>query len=71
MIRLSLTHADLADMIGTTRETVTNQMNRFKRMGLVGAVGRHLVVDRRCLMEFMRHEESRPDDESHSLDRSA
>jgi CRP/FNR family transcriptional regulator len=53
LLRLSLTHADLADMIGTTRETVTNQMNRFHRMGLVRAHGRHLVVNRRRMADYV------------------
>ena len=35
MIPLRLTHEDLANLIGTTRETVTTQMIRFRRMGLV------------------------------------
>jgi CRP/FNR family transcriptional regulator len=46
LIRLRLIHADLANMIGTTRETVTNQLNRFRRVGLVNVRGHHLVVDR-------------------------
>ena len=56
MLRLSLTHADLADMIGTTRETVTNQLNRFHRMGLVWAHRRHLVVNRRRLADYVQSE---------------
>ena len=54
LLRLSLTHADLADMIGTTRETVTNQLNRFRRMGLVWAYRRHLVVNRRRMADHLR-----------------
>ena len=54
LLRLSLTHADLADMIGTTRETVTNQLNRFHRMNLVWAQGRHLVVNRRRMADYVQ-----------------
>jgi CRP/FNR family transcriptional regulator len=56
LLRPSLTHADLADMIGTTRETVTNQLNRFHRMGLVWAHRRHLVVNRRGMADFVKSE---------------
>jgi CRP-like cAMP-binding protein len=35
VIPLRLTHEDLANRIGTTRETVTTQRIRFRRMGLV------------------------------------
>jgi len=54
MVRPSLTHADLANLIGTTRETVTTQMIRFRRMGLVKRQDRFLVVDKSRLEEFGR-----------------
>ena len=54
LLRLSLTHAELAEMIGTTRETVTNQMNRFHRMDLVWNHDRHLVVNRRRMADYVR-----------------
>jgi CRP/FNR family transcriptional regulator len=59
VIRLRLTHEDLANLIGTTRETATTQLNRFERMGLVHRRGRHLVVLRQRLGEFIRSEELR------------
>ena len=71
MLRLSLTHADLADMIGTTRETVTNQMNRFRRMGLVRAHGRRLVVNRRRMADYVRSEGVWRNGEGLELDKSA
>lgn len=57
LIRLRLTHADLANLIGTTRETVTTQLNRFKRMGLVGTRGQRIIVRRGAFAEFARREE--------------
>jgi CRP/FNR family transcriptional regulator len=60
LIRPPLTHSDLAGMIGTTRETVSNQMGRFKRMGLVRSRGRRLIVDTRRLGDFIRSEEAAP-----------
>jgi CRP/FNR family transcriptional regulator len=71
LIRLSLTHADLAEMIGTTRETVTYQMNRFKRMGLVAARGRRIVIDRNRLSDFLRSGETRAESGPPPLHRSA
>ena len=71
MLRLSLTHADLADMIGTTRETVTNQLNRFRRMGLVWAHRRHLVVNRRRMVDYVQSEGSWRDGEGLELAKSA
>jgi cAMP-binding proteins - catabolite gene activator and regulatory subunit of cAMP-dependent protein kinases len=52
MLRPLLTHTDLAEMIGATRETVTTQMIRFRRMGLVKRQDRFLVVNKPRLEEF-------------------
>jgi CRP/FNR family transcriptional regulator len=59
VIPLRLTHEDLANLIGTTRETVTTQLNRFRRMRLVKRQDRYLVVNRPRLEEFNRGEEMR------------
>lgn len=59
VISLRLTHEDLANMIGTTRETVTTQMNRFRRMGLVKRQDGFLVVNRPRLEGFSHPEEGR------------
>lgn len=64
LIALRLTHEDLANMIGTTRETVTTQLNRFRRMGLLKRQDRFLLVNRRRLEEFGRSEEAPPRRES-------
>lgn len=53
-IPLRLTHEDLAKLIGTTRETVTTQVNRFRRHGLVRREGRFFLVNRKKLAEFLR-----------------
>jgi len=54
LITLRLTHEDLANLIGTTRETVTTQMIRFRRMGFVRSQDRFLIVDKARLKEFGR-----------------
>jgi CRP/FNR family transcriptional regulator len=54
LLRPSLSHADLAEMIATTRETVTIQLNRFRRLGLVEIRNRRLLVDRRRLADYLR-----------------
>jgi CRP-like cAMP-binding protein len=54
VIPLRLTHEDLANLIGTTRETVTTQMIRFRRRGLVKRQDRFLVVNKHRLAEFGR-----------------
>jgi CRP-like cAMP-binding protein len=58
MILLRLTHEDLAKMIGTTRETVTAQISKFKRLGLLKRDGPHFIVNTHLLVRFLYPEES-------------
>lgn len=71
MLRPLLTHTDLAEMIGTTRETVTNQMNRFHRMGLAWSHRRHLVVNRHRLADYVQSEGSWRNEEGLVLEKGA
>jgi CRP/FNR family transcriptional regulator, cyclic AMP receptor protein len=43
-LKLTLTHEEIAQMIGTTRETVTRAMARFKRQKLIEVRGATLVL---------------------------
>ena len=43
-LALRFTHHDLASMIGATRETVTNVLNRFRDDGLITVEDRHIVI---------------------------
>lgn len=61
LIQLRLTHEDLAKLIGTTRETVSTQMNRFRRMGLLKREGRHLLVNSDRLTRFLAPAEGEPE----------
>lgn len=53
-LSVKLTHEDLANLIGTTRETVTTQLTRFRRMRLVRREGRSLLLDIPRLKAFVR-----------------
>jgi len=44
MIRLKLTHQEIANLVGSTRETTTLILNDFKRRGLVEFSGRRIIV---------------------------
>jgi CRP/FNR family transcriptional regulator len=59
LIKLRLTHEELANLIGTTRETVTTQLNRFSRMGLLCRRARQFVVSRPRLNRFIHSGDSR------------
>jgi len=44
MLRVKLTHQELANIIGSTRETTTLVLNDFKRQGLIEFLGRKIVI---------------------------
>jgi CRP/FNR family transcriptional regulator len=64
-ILLRLTHEDLANLIGTTRETVTTQIKKFKRLGLLKRDGRHFIVNTRLLTRFIYPEETPSEEIAH------
>ncbi len=59
LIDVCLTHEDLANLIGTSRETVTTQLCKFTRMGLLKREARRFIVARPKLADFIRSEEIR------------
>lgn len=43
-IDIPLTHKDIANLVGVTRETISIELKKFERKGLVGRHGRHIVI---------------------------
>jgi CRP-like cAMP-binding protein len=60
LIQLRLTHEDLAKLIGTTRETVTTQVKRLRKMGLLKRAGRHFVLDMERIAKFVSPADAEP-----------
>jgi len=50
-IRFSLTHEEIGDFIGTTRETVTRTMSQFKSDHLIDLRGSTLIIQNRSGLE--------------------
>ena len=48
---------ELANLIGTTREAVSTQMSRFRRMGLIRREGKALLLNVPRLVKLTREEE--------------
>jgi CRP/FNR family cyclic AMP-dependent transcriptional regulator len=44
MINVKLTHMDYADLIASTRETVTAELNKLRSEGVIDFDGKHVVV---------------------------
>lgn len=49
LIELRLTHQDLAEVVGTTRVTVTRLLNQFEQQGMILRPRRHFIVLRSLL----------------------
>jgi CRP/FNR family transcriptional regulator len=54
-IKLTLTHEEIAEMIGTTRETVSRLFSDFKKKQLVQVKGSTLVLRNKSALEKMVH----------------
>jgi len=52
-MKLGLTHEEMAQMIGTSRETVTRLMAGFKRQRLIEQAGATLVIPNRTALESL------------------
>ncbi|HEX2570711.1 MAG TPA: Crp/Fnr family transcriptional regulator [Polyangia bacterium] len=44
LVTLKITHQEMANLIGSTRETVSLTLSQFKRRGLIQADGRKVIV---------------------------
>lgn len=49
VINMSLTHITLANLVGLTRETITTEMNRLRKKGIITYTKKIYKVDRRKL----------------------
>jgi len=54
-VKLTLTHEEIGEMIGTTRETVSRLFSEFKKRQFVQLKGATLVIRNRDALEKMVH----------------
>jgi CRP/FNR family cyclic AMP-dependent transcriptional regulator len=54
-IKLTLTHEEIAEMIGTTRETVSRLFSEFKKKQLLQLKGATLIIRNKPALEKMMH----------------
>jgi CRP/FNR family cyclic AMP-dependent transcriptional regulator len=54
-IKLTLTHEEIAEMIGTTRETVSRLFSEFKKKDLLELRGATLIIRNRPALEHLVH----------------
>jgi CRP/FNR family transcriptional regulator, cyclic AMP receptor protein len=44
LLTIKLTHSDLAELVGASRQRTTEQLNDFEREGVIGRDGRRLII---------------------------
>jgi CRP/FNR family transcriptional regulator, cyclic AMP receptor protein len=49
--RLSLTHDDIAELMGTTRETITRTLSQFRKKDIVESKGSTLIIHNKSALE--------------------
>jgi len=54
-VKMTLTHEEIAEMIGTTRETVSRLFSDFKKKQLLQVKGSNLIVRNKSALEKMVH----------------
>ena len=54
-VKLTLTHEEIAEMIGTTRETVSRLFSEFKKKDFVQLKGVNLTISNQAALEKMVH----------------
>jgi CRP-like cAMP-binding protein len=52
----ALTHHTIAEYVGTSREIVTFQLNRLRRLGMLRYSRKHMDVYTQALQEALRHQ---------------
>lgn len=58
LIAAKFTHQELANMVGSTRETTTLVLNEFKRQGSIDFLGRKIIIRRRGDLESLLRREA-------------
>src|SRR5579862_5836927 len=54
-LEIPLTHQEIADMVGTTRQTVTSALSRLKRQGVLTIETRRILIESEELLSDLTH----------------
>ncbi|MHB8380913.1 MAG: Crp/Fnr family transcriptional regulator [Candidatus Binataceae bacterium] len=60
LLTLKLTHADLAELVGASRQRITEQLIEFERDGIILREGRRLIIVPEKLYQIAQSENARP-----------
>ncbi|MBI3525739.1 MAG: Crp/Fnr family transcriptional regulator [Betaproteobacteria bacterium] len=54
-LNVHLTHQEMADMLGTTRQTITSVLGQLKRQGILSMDNRRILIESEELLSEMTH----------------
>jgi CRP/FNR family transcriptional regulator len=54
LLTLKLTHSDLAELVGASRQRITEQLSEFERTGVIIRDGRRLIIVTRELLALVQ-----------------
>ena len=54
LLTLKLTHSDLAEIVGASRQRITEQLSEFERTGVIIRDGRRLIIVPHCLLALIQ-----------------
>jgi CRP-like cAMP-binding protein len=63
LLTLKLTHSDLAELVGASRQRITEQLSEFERTGVIIRDGRRLIIVTDQLLALVQGDKPAPDQE--------
>jgi CRP/FNR family cyclic AMP-dependent transcriptional regulator len=64
LLNIPLTHQEIADMVGTTRQTVTGVLGRLRRQGVLSIENHRILIESEEFLNEMSQGGSRPGEDS-------
>jgi CRP/FNR family transcriptional regulator len=55
LLTIPITHQEIADMVGTTRQTVTSVLSAFRRQGVLSIDNRRIHIESEELLNELTH----------------
>jgi Crp-like helix-turn-helix domain len=64
LLTLKLTHSDLAELVGASRQRITEQLSEFERTGVIIRDGRRVIIVTEQLLALVQSDKPGPGDGS-------
>ena len=68
---MKLTHSDLAELVGASRQRITEQLSEFERTGVIIRDGRRLIIVTSQLLALVQGDKPGPGSDEGNATRAA